>query len=94
MFIRLTLLYVTLGLAFSQVPSCVEGCPASWINDGFCDATCNNPQCNFDGGDCTNKTFGIDAGDDENEFALHYSLTSGMQTYIVYSRKSDLREKV
>ncbi|GAV00250.1 hypothetical protein RvY_11128-2 [Ramazzottius varieornatus] len=64
-------------LAFLQVPSCAEGCPASWINDGFCDATCNNAQCNLDGGDCANKTSGFDMDDEEDDFRLRNSLPSG-----------------
>lgn len=59
------------------MPSCAEGCPASWINDGFCDATCNNAQCNFDGGDCANKTAAFDMDDDDDDFGLRSSLTSG-----------------
>lgn len=36
------------------VPNCAEGCPSSWIRDGYCDKPCNNSQCQWDGGDCTN----------------------------------------
>lgn len=35
------------------VPSCQEGCPSTWINDGYCDKACNNSECEYDGGDCT-----------------------------------------
>ena len=35
------------------VPECSEGCPSSWIGDNYCDKTCNNSQCMFDGGDCS-----------------------------------------
>ncbi|KFM76285.1 N-acetylglucosamine-1-phosphotransferase subunits alpha/beta, partial [Stegodyphus mimosarum] len=35
------------------VPNCAEGCPSSWIRDGYCDKPCNNSQCQWDGGDCT-----------------------------------------
>ena len=38
------------------VPNCAEGCPSNWIGDKFCDAACNNTACDFDGGDCLNKT--------------------------------------
>lgn len=38
------------------MPACSEGCPSGWIHDGFCDAACNNERCNFDGGDCVNKS--------------------------------------
>ena len=36
------------------VPNCNDGCPASWISDGYCDRACNNSQCDWDGGDCAN----------------------------------------
>ncbi|XP_077565741.1 N-acetylglucosamine-1-phosphotransferase subunits alpha/beta [Stigmatopora nigra] len=35
------------------VPNCAEGCPGSWIKDGYCDKACNNSACDWDGGDCT-----------------------------------------
>jgi len=38
------------------VPNCNDGCPASWISDGYCDRACNNSQCEWDGGDCTGST--------------------------------------
>ncbi|KAM9328718.1 N-acetylglucosamine-1-phosphotransferase subunits alpha/beta isoform 2-T2 [Pholidichthys leucotaenia] len=34
------------------VPNCAEGCPGSWIKDGYCDKACNNSVCDWDGGDC------------------------------------------
>ncbi|XP_047245419.1 N-acetylglucosamine-1-phosphotransferase subunits alpha/beta isoform X1 [Girardinichthys multiradiatus] len=34
------------------VPNCAEGCPGSWIKDGYCDKACNNSACDWDGGDC------------------------------------------
>ncbi|XP_034019072.1 N-acetylglucosamine-1-phosphotransferase subunits alpha/beta [Thalassophryne amazonica] len=34
------------------VPNCAEGCPGSWIKDGYCDKVCNNSACDWDGGDC------------------------------------------
>ena len=34
------------------VPSCREGCPSTWIRDGYCDKACNNSDCDWDGGDC------------------------------------------
>lgn len=37
------------------VPSCQEGCPSTWINDGYCDKACNNSECEYDGGDCTGE---------------------------------------
>lgn len=39
-----------------NVPDCAPGCPDTWISDGYCDANCNNADCNFDGGDCVNRT--------------------------------------
>uniref|UniRef100_A0A8C8BEM1 N-acetylglucosamine-1-phosphotransferase subunits alpha/beta n=1 Tax=Otus sunia TaxID=257818 RepID=A0A8C8BEM1_9STRI len=38
------------------VPNCAEGCPGSWIKDGYCDKACNNSACDWDGGDCIGKT--------------------------------------
>lgn len=35
------------------VPNCAEGCPGSWIKDGYCDKACNNSACDWDGGDCS-----------------------------------------
>uniref|UniRef100_A0A4W3IHP4 N-acetylglucosamine-1-phosphotransferase subunits alpha/beta n=1 Tax=Callorhinchus milii TaxID=7868 RepID=A0A4W3IHP4_CALMI len=34
------------------VPNCADGCPGSWIKDGYCDKACNNSACDWDGGDC------------------------------------------
>uniref|UniRef100_A0A667Z510 N-acetylglucosamine-1-phosphotransferase subunits alpha/beta n=1 Tax=Myripristis murdjan TaxID=586833 RepID=A0A667Z510_9TELE len=47
------------------VPNCAEGCPGSWIKDGYCDKACNNSACDWDGGDCLgNSRFvaGVGAG--------------------------------
>ncbi|GAB1598387.1 N-acetylglucosamine-1-phosphotransferase subunits alpha/beta-like isoform X1 [Argonauta hians] len=33
-------------------PNCAENCPAMWIKDGYCDKSCNNSRCDWDGGDC------------------------------------------
>uniref|UniRef100_UPI00358E14A2 N-acetylglucosamine-1-phosphotransferase subunits alpha/beta isoform X2 n=1 Tax=Myxine glutinosa TaxID=7769 RepID=UPI00358E14A2 len=43
------------------VPNCAEGCPPSWVHDGYCDHACNLSICDWDGGDCSeNRTrFGI-----------------------------------
>jgi len=38
------------------VPNCNEGCPANWINDGYCDQACNVSDCDYDGEDCKNAT--------------------------------------
>uniref|UniRef100_A0A8C0J6N2 N-acetylglucosamine-1-phosphotransferase subunits alpha/beta n=2 Tax=Chelonoidis abingdonii TaxID=106734 RepID=A0A8C0J6N2_CHEAB len=40
------------------VPNCAEGCPGSWIKDGYCDKACNNSACDWDGGDCTGNSGG------------------------------------
>ncbi|XP_052801171.1 N-acetylglucosamine-1-phosphotransferase subunits alpha/beta-like isoform X2 [Mya arenaria] len=34
------------------VPNCNEGCPSSWIRDGYCDKACNVSECEWDAGDC------------------------------------------
>eukprot|EP00033_Pygsuia_biforma_P000973 GCRY01001115.1.p1 GENE.GCRY01001115.1~~GCRY01001115.1.p1 ORF type:complete len:891 (+),score=285.92 GCRY01001115.1:152-2824(+) len=38
------------------VPNCAEGCPSSWIGDGYCDLACNVSECDFDFPDCVNAT--------------------------------------
>ncbi|XP_064011528.1 N-acetylglucosamine-1-phosphotransferase subunits alpha/beta isoform X2 [Pogoniulus pusillus] len=40
------------------VPNCAEGCPGSWIKDGYCDKACNNSACDWDGGDCIGNSAG------------------------------------
>lgn len=47
------------------VPNCAEGCPGSWIKDGYCDKACNNSACDWDGGDCIGKTTMLNS--DKNE---------------------------
>ncbi|XP_067346124.1 N-acetylglucosamine-1-phosphotransferase subunits alpha/beta [Channa argus] len=48
------------------VPNCAEGCPGSWIKDGYCDKACNNSACDWDGGDCLgvngNSRFAVGGG--------------------------------
>lgn len=36
--------------ATTAAPVC--GCNAKWVGDGICDAYCNTPGCDYDGGDC------------------------------------------
>jgi hypothetical protein len=38
--------------------SCPPACPPSWIADNYCDSECNLPECNHDGGDCSNTPGG------------------------------------
>ncbi|KAM6215240.1 N-acetylglucosamine-1-phosphotransferase subunits alpha/beta [Rhynchocyon petersi] len=40
------------------VPNCAEGCPGSWVKDGYCDKACNNSACDWDGGDCSGTSGG------------------------------------
>ncbi|KAI6658944.1 N-acetylglucosamine-1-phosphotransferase subunits alpha/beta-like isoform X1 [Oopsacas minuta] len=35
-----------------SVPNCRDGCPSSWIGDGYCDSSCNYTECEMDAGDC------------------------------------------
>ena len=39
-----------------SVPNCAEGCPPNWIGDKYCDTACNTSSCDWDGGDCANRT--------------------------------------
>lgn len=49
-----SLVYLQVYLTW-PVPNCAEGCPGSWIKDGYCDKACNNSACDWDGGDCLGK---------------------------------------
>ena len=55
------------------VPNCQEGCPSSWIRDGYCDKACNNSECEWDGGDCkdggTLQRLGFDGVQDLGAFS-------------------------
>ncbi|GFO26810.1 N-acetylglucosamine-1-phosphotransferase subunits alpha/beta-like, partial [Plakobranchus ocellatus] len=45
------------------VPNCNEGCPSTWIKDGYCDKACNSSECEWDGGDClAGKTGSVQYG--------------------------------
>jgi Stealth protein CR2, conserved region 2/LNR domain/Stealth protein CR1, conserved region 1 len=39
-----------------SVPNCNEGCPSSWIGDGYCDQACNVSECDWDYPDCVNAS--------------------------------------
>ena len=49
------------------VPNCQDGCPQSWIKDGYCDKACNNSDCEWDGGDCEGG-----AGVNQNWGGVHW----------------------
>lgn len=36
------------------LPMCATDCPWMYVSDGECDASCYNPECQMDGGDCDN----------------------------------------
>eukprot|EP00808_Paulinella_micropora_P024476 g15461.t1 len=44
-----------------DIPQCRQGCPDNWINDTYCDAPCNNEDCDFDGNDCIGQAPGAGA---------------------------------
>ncbi len=45
------------------LPSCRDECPNAWVHDGYCDAACNNEECEWDGGDCDqNRPAGVAQG--------------------------------
>eukprot|EP00898_Chlorokybus_atmophyticus_P002556 jgi/Chlat1/3300/Chrsp22S08813 len=35
-----------------EIGRCGEACPKDYLSDGFCDEACNNPECEYDAGDC------------------------------------------
>ena len=43
------------------VPNCADGCPMSWLKDGYCDKACNTSSCLWDGGDCQNVSGAIES---------------------------------
>ncbi|CAL1547114.1 unnamed protein product [Lymnaea stagnalis] len=44
------------------VPNCNEGCPSTWIRDGYCDKACNSSECDWDGGDCLSSNGRVQLG--------------------------------
>lgn len=38
------------------IPNCADGCPSTWLGDGYCDVACNTTECDYDFGDCANGT--------------------------------------
>ncbi|BFZ05151.1 hypothetical protein BsWGS_08190 [Bradybaena similaris] len=44
------------------VPNCNEGCPSTWIRDGYCDRACNSSECDWDGGDCIGSKGSVQLG--------------------------------
>jgi hypothetical protein len=53
-------LAAAVGISCGNNPStgsyadCALVCPNSWLGDGQCDDVCNNAECNYDSGDCSN----------------------------------------
>ncbi|OII77835.1 thrombospondin type 1 domain-containing protein [Cryptosporidium andersoni] len=47
---------------------CSPGCPKWFVANSVCDKACNNSECNFDGGDCTEAK---DEKQIEEEFSTH-----------------------
>ncbi|XP_067654930.1 N-acetylglucosamine-1-phosphotransferase subunits alpha/beta-like isoform X2 [Haliotis asinina] len=71
------------------VPNCNEGCPSTWIKDGYCDKACNNSECDWDAGDCDGDSGRIQLGagyhggyGDPNLQALAYCNTGCANNWI------------
>eukprot|EP00005_Dracoamoeba_jomungandri_P005828 CAMPEP_0174259562 /NCGR_PEP_ID=MMETSP0439-20130205/8370_1 /TAXON_ID=0 /ORGANISM="Stereomyxa ramosa, Strain Chinc5" /LENGTH=818 /DNA_ID=CAMNT_0015343499 /DNA_START=269 /DNA_END=2722 /DNA_ORIENTATION=- len=62
-----------------NVPDCNDGCPASWIHDGYCDQACNVEACRFDGGDCANTTASSGSGASGGSWAAKDTATKNCQ---------------
>jgi len=60
-----------------DLPGCASGCPSNWLSDGYCDAACNNEECNWDEGDCdgTNPVSGGSTWGDGKGVNLDVDLT-------------------
>jgi len=66
-----------------QLPGCAPKCPNSWIRDGYCDKSCNNPECEFDGGDC-NSTINSNLVSSNNqgiENSFNFCFTDNFKKY-------------
>uniref|UniRef100_T1IXU8 LNR domain-containing protein n=1 Tax=Strigamia maritima TaxID=126957 RepID=T1IXU8_STRMM len=48
------------------VPDCRDGCPSTWIGDGYCDKPCNNTDCEWDGNDCKDGATGMRFNSNQN----------------------------
>ncbi|KAH8738702.1 thrombospondin type 1 domain-containing protein [Cryptosporidium ryanae] len=50
---------------------CSPGCPKWFVNNGYCDTNCQNPECNYDGGDCDgyHKVSSLDTCEDDSRLA-------------------------
>jgi hypothetical protein len=44
--------YSKWSMTLVSCEECSPGCPWEWLSDDYCDAACNVPACNYDGGDC------------------------------------------
>jgi UDP-N-acetylglucosamine-lysosomal-enzyme len=64
-----------------NVPDCAQGCPDSWLADGYCDVACNKPECNFDEGDCIRNGTRINSTDPRNTYAGGGSSTTTANKY-------------
>jgi hypothetical protein len=60
----LTVVFLRSDFLFSPpVSECALDCPKALLGDGSCDKSCDNEECEFDGGDCSATTG--DEGEDE-----------------------------
>ncbi|XP_066946144.1 N-acetylglucosamine-1-phosphotransferase subunits alpha/beta [Macrobrachium rosenbergii] len=57
-----------------SLPECSSGCPGSWLNDGYCDRSCNTSACEWDGGDCARDKDENSMFDGEEEFGPDMAL--------------------
>ncbi|KAK7070841.1 hypothetical protein SK128_002684 [Halocaridina rubra] len=57
-----------------SLPECSSGCPGSWLNDGYCDRSCNTSACEWDGGDCANNKEDEGMFEGEDDFGSDLTL--------------------
>jgi len=56
---------------------CAPGCPEEWVDDGMCDAACNNDACSWDGKDCFHGANECWHEDDGKDYRGKVAVTKG-----------------
>ena len=60
-----------------EYEGCSIGCPDEWIDDGACDAACNNEQCDYDKKDCYHAAGECYEHSDGSDYRGKVAVTTG-----------------
>ena len=71
-----------------EYDGCSIGCPDDWLNDGACDASCNNDACNFDGKDCFHSAGECYVQSDGSDYRGKVAVTIGGRECQAWSAQS------